>query len=310
MGTRTYSRRASNGTRKPTALGIRSGRFIGETRQPLTQYQLYPDPTETSGGRTPAYIQKSIQNGGLAVYNAAQQGTLISPEVQAYIKQKLKLDLSNPADAQLFSDLIGVFAYKNGNASAEVTFSTQGSLRTSTTGLLTSAKDIEFDANGGIRIHNDLTNKKISGAPHMGFFELARQAAAAKELSRRLNKTVYITAVLSSGENKNNEVYNGAHTFGQLGYEIQLTPNPTMSLNTPDLPQIFANAGFPKPSTNQDVLLSTATTGESGFTAWRRLLPKNISLYGRWIFHANNPTVQGDQVMAAYAKKHGYKYPL
>lgn len=35
MGTRTYSRRAADGTRKPTALGRRTGRFIGETRPDL-----------------------------------------------------------------------------------------------------------------------------------------------------------------------------------------------------------------------------------------------------------------------------------
>lgn len=35
MGTRTYSRRAADGSRKPTALGRRTGRFIGETRPDL-----------------------------------------------------------------------------------------------------------------------------------------------------------------------------------------------------------------------------------------------------------------------------------
>lgn len=35
MGTRTYSRRASDGTRRPTALGIRTGRFVGEPRAEL-----------------------------------------------------------------------------------------------------------------------------------------------------------------------------------------------------------------------------------------------------------------------------------
>lgn len=35
MGTRTYSRRAADGSRKPTALGIRTGRFVGETRPDL-----------------------------------------------------------------------------------------------------------------------------------------------------------------------------------------------------------------------------------------------------------------------------------
>lgn len=35
MGTRTYSRRAADGTRKPTALGIRTGKFIAETRAEL-----------------------------------------------------------------------------------------------------------------------------------------------------------------------------------------------------------------------------------------------------------------------------------
>lgn len=331
MGTRTYSRRAVDGTRKPTLLGIRTGKFVGEVEQPPAfnpnSLSVYADKRIYNPDLLPAGVQAEIRKAYDWLDNLSEMSwSFTNNRVITPMMESLGLDINNPVDRRIFADLNGFFGSTTVTGSEfisneyssgyDVSF-TSDSVRRGTRRLRV------FPQTNKIFIENYLYSVEDDAPQGMGFSLIARQLAAAREIIRRTNFDVEIEteavtdpsstyAVMQTGS----KVLIGTLVWPKMGYRGDLENMVMGGKNKGEIVNLLRQRGFDGDAlkfTDALMMSTSKTTGESGYDAWNELM-KDTNVFSSLRMSTaitSNDVRSGnltlaEQVSQGYAKRKGF----
>jgi citrate lyase gamma subunit len=226
------------------------------------------------------------------------------------IATELSLNLDNPQDIEILSDLLGVFIDPTDNPISQTNMSVNLSDANENISyaadikngidetVITSSRYISYDANDdSIEIGNNIFKQKnLSG---IGYAMRVRQVAAAMEVARRTGRKVRIsTYAVSNGVD-----YFGFHVWPKLGYDFRIPS---------EIQTIISDLGFYQTSTNELMLSDEKAESESGqysqfdgmtpLQFWAELVDRAGGDFGENGYITIEPDSQEEQLLAIEAQ--------